>query len=76
MEETLLCEAFAWFYLLAVGLMFVAAQLIRANGRSPDRCHSSGRRPPASLARSNRESSSGPPYPDGTSLRPDGRQRT
>jgi hypothetical protein len=35
MEKTISCEAFAWFYLLSVGLLFVAALLTRGNGRSP-----------------------------------------
>jgi RND family efflux transporter MFP subunit len=34
MEKTISCEAFAWFYLLAVGLIFVAARLTRGNSRS------------------------------------------
>jgi hypothetical protein len=35
MEQTILCDAFTWFHLLTVGLIFVAARLTCGNGRSP-----------------------------------------
>jgi hypothetical protein len=35
MARTIWCDAFTWFLLLSVGLMFVAARLTRGNSRSP-----------------------------------------
>ena len=35
MARTISCDAFTWFLLLSVGLMFVAARLTRGNSRSP-----------------------------------------
>ena len=34
MEKTISCDAFTWFYLLSVGLIFVAARLTCGNSRS------------------------------------------